>query len=45
MGVEEVGWKGMSLNHLVLDIDKWQALVNAIMSSEVSENAGNFLNS
>jgi hypothetical protein len=35
----------MSLNHLAQDIGKWQALVEAVMKSEVSENAGNFLNS
>jgi hypothetical protein len=42
MGVEEVRWKGMSLSHLAY---KWQALVNAVMKPEVSQNAGNFLNS
>ena len=45
MGVEEVRWESMNLSHLAQDIDKWQALVTAVMMSEVSENAGNFLNS
>jgi hypothetical protein len=29
---QEVGWKGMDWIYLALDRDRWQALVNAVMS-------------
>jgi hypothetical protein len=42
--LQEVGWD-MDLMELAHDRDRWQALVNAVMSLRVPQNAGNFLTS
>jgi hypothetical protein len=41
--IGEIGWDGMGWIGLVLDKDRWKALVNAVMNLQVPENAGKFL--
>ena len=43
MAVKEVGWGRMDWIALAQDMDKWRALVNAVMNYHVVKNAGNFL--
>ena len=44
MDLQEVGW-GMDRIDLVHDGERWQELVNAVMSLRVPQNVGNFLTS
>jgi hypothetical protein len=44
MDLQEVGW-GMDWIQLARDRDRWQALVNAVMTLRLPQNAGNFLTS
>jgi len=41
--LQEVGWRGMDRIALARDMDRWPALVNAVMNFRVPQNAGNFL--
>ena len=41
----ELGWEGVDWIDLAEDWDRWRALVNAVMSLRIAENAGNFLTS
>ena len=43
MDLQEVGCGGTDWIDLAQDGDRWQALVNAVMSLRVTYNAGNFL--
>jgi len=40
---KEVGWGGMDRIALAQNMDRWPALVNAVMNLRVQQNAGNFL--
>jgi len=40
---QEIGWWGMHWIGVALDTDRWQALVNAVMTFQVPENVGHFL--
>ena len=42
MELRQVGW-GMDWIDLAQDMDRWRALVNAVMNLHVPQNAGNFL--
>jgi len=44
MDLQEVGW-GIDRIDLVHDGERWQELVNAVMSLRVPQNVGNFLTS
>jgi len=35
MDVQEVGWRGMGWIYLAQDLDRWRALVNAVMNIRV----------
>jgi hypothetical protein len=35
MDVTEIGWEGMDWIHLVLDADKWLAVVNTVLNLRV----------
>jgi hypothetical protein len=43
--LEEAVWEGIDRIHLTQDRDQWQALVNIVMSFEVSWNVGSVLTS
>jgi hypothetical protein len=45
MDLHEVEWGGTDWIVLAQDRDRLQALVNVVISLQVSENAGNFLTS
>jgi hypothetical protein len=41
--LQEVGWRGIDWIYLTQYIDRWQALLNAVMNFRVPLNAQNFL--
>jgi hypothetical protein len=43
--LQEVGCEGMDWIDVAQDMDRWRALVNAVMNLPVQYNAGNFLTS
>jgi hypothetical protein len=45
MDIQEVGWGGMNWIVLIVDRDRWQGLMNAVMNLLVPKNAGNFFTS
>jgi hypothetical protein len=44
MNLREIGGEGVDLMHLAQDRDQWWAVVNTVMSLQVAQKAGNFLN-
>jgi len=42
---QEMGWQDMHWIDVARDTDRWQALVNAVMTLQVPENVGHFLTS
>jgi len=42
MNLQEVGCGGIDWIKPVQDMDRWWALVNAVMKLQVPQNAGNF---
>jgi CRISPR/Cas system-associated protein Cas7 (RAMP superfamily) len=45
MDLQEVGFGAMEWIEVAQDMDRWRALLNAVMYLQVSQNAGNFLTS
>jgi hypothetical protein len=43
--LQEVGCGGMDWIDLAHDRDRWQAIVNAVMNLQITQNAGKFLTS
>jgi hypothetical protein len=45
MDLKEVEWGGVDWIDLARDIDRWRALLIAVVNLRVPQNAGNFLTS
>jgi hypothetical protein len=43
MGLQEMGFRGQEWIDLAQDMDRWRALVNAVMNLRVPQNVGNIL--
>jgi len=42
MGLQQVRWEGMDWIDVAQDIDRWRALVNAVMRLWILQTVGNF---